>query len=78
MEIFISRSPTGTITSQLEDLNELEEVLSSLNTFGPLEDKSEVKVEITGTWAEIKDLLSNPCFGDTWFDPKRLEFRKDG
>jgi len=71
MEVFINRNPTGCETFDLEDLNELEEQLGSFSALGPLNDKSEIKVEITGTWGEIKELLSQPCFKDIWFDPQR-------
>ena len=70
MEVFINRSPTGCETFDLEDINELEEQLKSCDTFAPLDDKSEVHVEITGTWGEIRELLSQPCFKDIWFRPK--------
>ena len=71
MEVFINRNPTGCETFDLEDLKELEEQLGSFSALGPLEDKSEVKVEISGTWGEIKELLSQPYFKDIWFDPRR-------
>lgn len=70
MDVFVNRNPTGCETFDLEDLKELEEQLGSFSALGPLDDKSEVKVEITGTWAEIKELLSQPYFKDIWFDPE--------
>lgn len=71
MDIFVNRSPTGCETFDLEDMNELEEQLGSFSALGPLDDRSEVKVEITGAWGEIKEFLSQPCFKDIWFDPER-------
>ncbi len=71
MEVFIYRSPTGCETFDLEDIKELEEQLGSFSAVGPLQDTSEVKVEITGTWGEIRELLSDSCFKDIWFDLER-------
>lgn len=71
MDVFVHRNPTGCETFDLEDINELEEQLKSFSPLKPLNDDSEVKVEITGTWAEIKELLSQPCFKGIWFDPRR-------
>lgn len=71
MEVFINRNPTGCETFDLENLNELEEQLGSFSALAPLNDKAEIKVEITGTWGEIKELLSQPCFKSIWFDPQR-------
>ena len=71
MEIFVHRNPTGCETFDLEDPKELEEQLKSFDALGPLDDKSEIHVEITGSWGEIKELLSQPCFKDIWFDPER-------
>ena len=71
MDIFVHRNPTGCETFDLEDIAELEEQLKGMDTFKPLDDKSEIHVEITGTWGEIRELLSQPCFKDIWFDPTR-------
>lgn len=71
MDVFVNRNPSGCETFDLEDLNELEEQLKSFSAHGPLDDRSEVHVEIRGNWAEIKELLSQPCFKDIWFDPRR-------
>lgn len=71
MDVFINRNLTGCETFDLEDLNELEEQLKSFDALKPLDDKSEIHVEITGTWGEIRELLSQPCFKDIWFDPKK-------
>ena len=73
MEIFVHRDPVGYMTSELEDIRELEEHLGYSPSLNQLNDNSEVSVEITGTWSEIKNLLSQPCFKGAWFDPKRLE-----
>jgi len=70
MDVFINRNPTGCETFDLEDLNELEEQLKSFDALKPLDDKAEIHVEITGTWGEIRELLSQPCFKDIWFRPK--------
>jgi hypothetical protein len=71
MNVFVNRDPTGCETFDLEDMNELEAQLGSFSAVEPLNDKSQVKVEITGTWQEIKELLSQPCFKNIWFDPRR-------
>lgn len=71
MKVFINRNPSGCETFDLEDIKELEEQLKSFDALEPLDDKSEVHVEITGTWGEIRELLSQPCFSDIWFDPQR-------
>jgi len=71
MDVFINRNPTGCETFDLEDIKELEEQLSSFAGLTPLDDKSEIHVEIIGTWAEIRELLSQPCFKDIWFDLER-------
>ncbi len=70
MEIFVHRDPAGFETFDLEDINELEELLGG-HEVTPLEDNTEVHVEITGKWSEIRGLLSNPVFKTIWFDPKR-------
>jgi len=71
MNVFINRNPTGCETFDLEDIKELEEQLGSFAGLTPLDDKSEIHVEITGTWGEIRELLSQPCFKDIWFDLRR-------
>lgn len=71
MEVFVHRNPTGCETFDLEDIRELEEQLGSFSALGPLDDKAEVKVEITGNWGEIRVLLSQTIFKDIWFDPQR-------
>jgi len=71
MDIFVHRNPTGCETLDLEDIVELEEQLRGMDTFSPLDDKAEVHVEITGTWSEIRELLSQSYFKDVWFDPKK-------
>ncbi len=58
-------------TFDLEDIKELDEHLKRLSSHERLNKKSEVHVEITGTWGEIRDLLSQPYFKNIWFDPKR-------
>lgn len=66
MDIFINRNPIGCETFDLEGINELEEQLSSFSGLKPLDDKSEIHVDIDGTWGEIKKLLSQPCFKGIW------------
>lgn len=70
MDIFVHRNPTGCETFDLEGVAELEEQLKGMDTFSPLDDKAEVHLEITGTWGEIRELLSLPYFKDIWFRPK--------
>jgi hypothetical protein len=70
MEVWVRRDPTGFETFDMEGVEELEEHMKGLVSFGPLEDSSEVCVEITCTWAEAKDMLSLPFFSKIWFDPK--------
>lgn len=67
MEVFVYKSTSGYVTSDMEDLAELNEHLQGMGPFGPFDDNSEVHVEITGTWGEIRELLSQPCFKDIWF-----------
>jgi len=64
MEIFVHRNPIGCETFDLEDIAELEEQLRGMDTFRSLDDEAEIHVEITGTWGEIRELLSQPCFKD--------------
>lgn len=66
MEIFVHRAPKGFYTLDLEDINELAELLTN---YGPLEDNSEVTLEITAPWATVKELLSQPIFAEAWFKP---------
>jgi hypothetical protein len=72
MNVWVNREPTGCETFDLEDINELEEQLGSFNALDPLTELSDIKVEISGTWKEIKELLSQPFFKDIWFNPQRL------
>lgn len=71
MEVFVHRSPTGYQTFDMEGIEELEEHLRNVHTLQPLDDNDEVHVEITGKWGEIRELLSQPCFKEIWFDPRR-------
>ena len=66
MEVFVHRSPTGLVTSDVEHVAELGEHLEGIFAAKPLDDEAEVNLEITGTWAEIRALLSEPCFRDNW------------
>ena len=71
MDVFVYREPKGFETRDLEDIEELGEQLTN---YGPLTDDTEVKVEITGPWAKVRELLTHPVntdlFGDIWFNPK--------
>ncbi|KKL80977.1 hypothetical protein LCGC14_1999360 [marine sediment metagenome] len=70
MEVFIRRGSTsGFLTNQMEGVEEMEEQLRGIETFRPLQETEEVTVEITGSWGEIKRLLSEPTFKDVWFKP---------
>ena len=71
LDVFVHRDPRGFEAFDMEGIEELEEQLEGIDTFSPLDDKSEIHVEITGTWGEIRELLSQPCFKDIWFDPTR-------
>lgn len=75
MEVFVNRDPTGYVTFELEDIEELEEQLAAFSKPQPLELSSQVRVEITGTWSEIKVLLGQPFFNDFWFDPQQRQPR---
>ena len=66
MEIYVHRDPSGYLTSDMEHVAQLQEYLEGLATAKPLDDKAEVHLEITGTWGEIRELLSQPCFRDNW------------
>lgn len=66
MEVFVHRQPTGYITSELEDVEELAELLTN---YGPLTDEDEVTVKITASWRDIRELLSGSKFSDAWFTP---------
>ena len=70
MDVFVHRNPTGCETFDLEDIKELEEQLKSFDVLEALNDKSEVHVEITGTWEEIRELLSQRFFEKVWFNPE--------
>jgi len=75
LNVWVRRDPIGFETFAMEGIEELEEQLKGLVSFKPLDDKAEVCAEITGPWGEIKDLLSQPFFSKTWFDPKSPRFR---
>ena len=77
LDVFVHRNPTGFETFDMEGIEELEEQLKGIDTFKPLDDKGEVYVEITGPWGEIRELLSQPCFKQIWFDPDSPRFKKD-
>ena len=64
MDVFVYREPKGFETRDLEDIDELGEQLTN---YGPLTDDTEVKVEITASWREIKGLLSLPGMEAIWF-----------
>lgn len=68
MEIFVHRAPRGYVTSELEDVNELAELLTN---YGPLSDDDEVIVEITASWSFVRQLLSLDLFNDAWFKGNR-------
>ena len=71
MEIFVRRGgPSGFLTNQMEDLDEMEEQLRIIETFHPLQETEEVIVEITGKWGDVKQLLSEPAFQDVWSKPE--------
>jgi len=72
MDVWVNREPTGCEIFELEDIQELEEQLGSFGALKPLDDKSEIKVEITGTWGEIRELLTQSFFKDIWFNPRRI------
>lgn len=67
MIVWVHRDPSGFETNDLAGIEELEEHLKGIETFEPLEDDQNVHVEITGTWGEIKELLSQPLFKGIWF-----------
>ena len=75
MDVFVHRNPTGCETFDLGDIAELEEQLREMDTFRPLDDKAEIHVEITGTWGEIRELLTQPCFKDVWLSEVERERR---
>ena len=54
MEIFVHRQPKGFLVGDLKSIEELGELLTH---YGPLLDDTEVTVEITASWAEVKSLL---------------------
>ncbi|HUV56346.1 MAG TPA: hypothetical protein VMV84_03855 [Dehalococcoidales bacterium] len=66
MEVFVHTNPTGCETFDLKDVRELEEQLGSFAACPNLGLKTEVFVEITGSWEEIRKLLSEPCFERIW------------
>ena len=71
MDVFVNRNPTGCETFDLKDIWELQDTLGSFSPLSPLDDKSEIKVEITGTWGEIRELLSQPLFKGIWMKPRK-------
>jgi len=68
MEIFVHKEPTGYVTSELEDVNELGKLLTN---YGPLLDEDEVIVEIRAPWSFVRQLLSLDLFNDAWFKGNR-------
>lgn len=62
MEVYVHRSPTGYVTSEMEHVAELQEYLEGLSAPKPFDDEAEVHLEITGKWGEIRELLAQPCF----------------
>jgi len=70
MEVFVHRQPQGYLTSELEDVQELEELLAN---YGPLGDNDEVTVIMSAPWPIIRGLLSNPVLNDIWFNPERIK-----
>jgi hypothetical protein len=69
MEVFVHRDPTGYTMDEVENVQELQELLSSGN-YGPLSDSDEVTMEIRAPWTFIRDLLCHPFFAELWFNPK--------
>jgi len=67
MDIFVYREPKGFETRDLEYIEELAE---QLGQYGLLTPDSEVKVEITAPWREIKELLELPHMEAIWFNLK--------
>lgn len=67
INVWVNRNPSGFETSDLVGIDELGELLKDIETFGPLEEDSDVHVEITGSWSEIKELLSQPFFKRIWY-----------
>lgn len=76
MEVWVTRSLSGFETFDMEGIEELEVMLKGLAVSKPLTDQEEVTVEITGSWAEIKELLSQPVFNKVWFDPSSPNFNE--
>ena len=66
MDVFVHREPTGCATSDLENVKELDEILSYLATVKPLCDDSEIKIDIICTWEEATVILAQSCFKDIW------------
>jgi hypothetical protein len=75
MNVWVRRDPVGFETFDMEGIEELEEQLKGLVAFKPLDDKSEVCAEITGTWGEIRELLSQPFLKNIWFNPESPRFK---
>lgn len=55
MDLFVYREPKGFETKDMEGIDELAEHLTE---YGPITDDTEVKLEITASWRQIKELLS--------------------
>ena len=76
MDVFVYREPKGFETRDLEDIGEL---AGQLGQYGLLTPDSEVKVEITAPWREIKGLLELPQMEAIWFNPETdPRFREKG
>lgn len=69
MEVFIHRAPTGYLMNTMGDVKELEEFLDTGLAFDSFDDDSLVRAEISGTWREVRELLSHPCFNGEWSNP---------
>lgn len=63
MDVFVYREPKGFETRDLEGIEELGE---QLGIYGLLTPDTEVKVEITAPWREIKGLLELPQMKAIW------------
>ena len=77
MDVFVYREPKG---FEIRDLEDIEDLGEQLTNYGPLTDDTEVKVEITGPWREIEELLGVPQMEGIWFNPKtdpRFKEKKD-
>lgn len=63
MYVFVHRYPSGHMTREFDGLEDLEQEMTGKV---PLNDGEDVTVEITGTWPEIKAILSLPEMGAIW------------